>query len=385
MKKKISTHQACLLIVLSTIALKLSTLPAIMNDYASSNSYMICLFAIFFDFIGIFIILKTMEKIPDKNFFTLIKETLSKPVAIIIYSLLAIYFFTKSASALFQLHNYYSSSIFDDLNHSFGLLIILFLSLFLLKKNFRTFGRLMEVCFWPIAIAVMFTLIYPINSIKLTNLFPLFEDGLYPIWNGFLHTSFAFGDYVVLLILMGKIDYQKNTTKKILLHSINVLLFIFQFYIVFVGVYGHTAVNQSLALAELPLHNSFSVSVSKLEWLTIIVWTALLFIYANFMNKCCCECIDNIFGVCDSSPTSIAISILTTAIQLFTILEIGPIYNIYTDLTLAIIYKAFPILLIIILIISTTIHKSKSQSTQNSIKIRRDFNYGKTHKNLIQK
>ena len=62
MEKKITTRQACLLVVLTTIALKLSTLPAIMSDYASSNSYMICLVAIIFDFIGTLIILKVMEK-----------------------------------------------------------------------------------------------------------------------------------------------------------------------------------------------------------------------------------------------------------------------------------------------------------------------------------
>ena len=111
MEKKITTRQTALLVVLSTIALKLSTLPAIMSDYASSNSYMICLIAIIFDFLGTLIVLKIMEKIPEKNFFELIKSTLSKPVAITIYILLALYFFIKSAAALFQLQYSMNSTI----------------------------------------------------------------------------------------------------------------------------------------------------------------------------------------------------------------------------------------------------------------------------------
>lgn len=390
MEKKITTRQACLLVVLSTIALKLSTLPAIMSDYASSNAYMICLVAIIFDFIGTLIILKVMEKVPEKNFYELIKNTLSKSVAVVIYFFLALYFFIKSAAALFQLHNYYSSALFNELNHSFGLIIILFLSLFLLSKNFRTHGRLMEVCFWPITIAVTLTLLFPVNSIKLTNLFPLFEDGVYPIWNGFIHTSFAFGDYVVLFILMGKINYQKNTTKKILFYTLNVLFFIFQFYIVFIGVYGHTAVNQTLALSELPLHNSFSVTVSKLEWLTIIVWTALLFIYANFMNKCCCECLDNIFGVSAKKCNSIVLSIITVVLQVFTTFEVFPFARIYTNLPMSIATKVFPVGLIILLILCYIIHKKKGSKgmgiyTQNNTTKTRRRVYGETAKNAISK
>ena len=385
MEKKISTHQACLLIVLSTIALKLSTLPAIMSDYASSNSYIICFVAIVFDFIGTLIILKVMEKIPEKNFFELIKKVWSKPVAIIIYILLAIYFFSKSASALFQLHNYYSSSLFEDLNHSFGLLIILFLSLFLVSKNFRTFGRLMEICFWPIAIAVMFTLLYPINSIKLTNLFPLLEDGVYPIWNGFLHTSFAFGDYMVLFVLMGKIDYNKTTTKKILFYSLNVLLFVLNFYVVFVGVYGHTAVNQTLALSELPLHNSFSVTVSKLEWLTIIVWTALLFIYANFMNKCSCECLDRIFNISGKKSIPIVVSTLTTIVQLVVVFEPGHISKIFTNMPVGIASKIFPLVVIFILITSYLIDKKQNKNNFKNIKNTRRKTYGENTQKAIQK
>ena len=74
------------------------------------------------------------------------------------------------------------------------------------------------------------------------------------------------------------------------------LSFVFNFFFIFVGSFGETAVNQTLALGELPLHNPYPATIGRLEWLTIIIWTAILLIQGALLGNCCTKCFKYIFG-----------------------------------------------------------------------------------------
>ena len=294
MQKSLTSGQAGLILALFSVALKLSVLPAILNDYAANNSYIACLVALAIDFVISLIIINIMKKVPDKTFFDLLKDTFSKPVAIIISSLLLIYFVIKSFISLLELHDYYIASLFEELNPLFFIITFLLLLIWLFTKSFRNLGRTLQVVFWPMALGLMFVLIYPIRDVQITNLLPLFTNGVYPIFNGVFHTVFAFDDYIILLMIMGHIDFNKSTRKTLLLYLFSALSFVFNFYVIFVGSFGNTAVNQTLALNEVPLHNPYPATLGRLEWLTIIIWTSILLLESAILGKCACTCFDNI-------------------------------------------------------------------------------------------
>lgn len=359
MEKTISSNQAGLILILFTVGLKFSVLPAIMCDYASNNGYIVCLIALILDFLCTVAVILIMRKMPEKNFFDLIKETLSKPVAIIIYSILAVFFLIKCLIAILELHDYFIATLFEELNPLYFFIVLILLMFFLFNKPLRTFGRLLELFFWPMAVGLMFTLIFPIEDIELVNLFPIFQDGLFPIWNGIVHTSFAFGDYTILLILMGRISFKKGSVKKILFYMFSMINFIFNFYVVFVGTFGDTAINQTLALGELPLHNPYPSTIGKLEWLTIIIWTAILTIEAGILGKSASICFGHIFNKENFlAPSIITISIL---IILFSTsyLRLETAINIATDGTVVTISSLFQLLLIIILYVCYFIQKKQ--------------------------
>jgi hypothetical protein len=152
MEKTISSNQASLILILFTVGLKFSVLPAIMCDYASNNGYIVCLIALILDFLCTVAVVLIMKNIPEKNFFDLIKDTLSRPVAIIVYVLLAIFFLIKCLIAILELHDYFIATLFEELNPLYFLLVLMLLLFFLFNKNLRTLGRLLEVFFWPMAI-----------------------------------------------------------------------------------------------------------------------------------------------------------------------------------------------------------------------------------------
>ena len=106
MEKTISTNQTSLILIIFTVSLKLSVLPAITCDFANNDAYIVALIACIIDFLLTIAIIVIMQKIPQKNFFELTKETLSKPVAIIVCIFLFVYFFLKLLIAVLELHDY---------------------------------------------------------------------------------------------------------------------------------------------------------------------------------------------------------------------------------------------------------------------------------------
>lgn len=371
MGKTISTNQTSLILVIFTIALKLSVLPAITCDFSSTSAYMVVLFACVIDFLLTMATIIIMQKIPEKNFFGLIKETLSKTVAIIVYIFLFGYFFLKLLITLLELHDYYIVTLFEHLNPFFFILALMSLLLYLFKAEFRAIGRMIEICFWPLALGIIFTLVYPLGEVELANLFPLFEDGIYPVMNGLCRTSFAYGDFMILFVLMGNISYSKHARKKVLLYMSAVLGFIFNFYIIFVGTFGDTAVNQSLALSGLPLHSPYPTTIGRLEWLTIIMWSAILLIQVALLGISCTTCFKEIFGFSDRKIPTYVIILIFSVLYIPTYLKLDQVVAFGTSISFSIISKCFEILCVIILYISYFLITKKKKPFETNFKVGR--------------
>lgn len=364
MEKTISTNQTSLILVIFTVALKFSVLPALTCDYAGNNGYIVVLLGLIIDFLSTLIIVIIIRKIPEISFFDLLKNTLSKAVAIIVYSLLFIYFLIKLLIAMLELHDYYIVTLFENLNPIFFVATLMLLLLYMFNTGFRTIGRMIEILFWPLTIGIVFTLLYPIGEVEIVNLLPLFPDGAYPIFNGLFKTSFAYGDFMILFVMMGSIKYSKKGNKKILLYFATMLNFIFNFYIIFVGTFGDTAVNQSLALSELPLHNPYPTTIGRLEWLTIIMWTAILIFQVTLLGLSCSICLKEIFELRDKKITSAVTVGLLSAMYIPTYLQLQNILTIVTSIPFTSVTNTFEYSCIIILLISYTIHK-KTQKREN--------------------
>lgn len=371
MEKSLTGGQAGLILALFSVSLKLSVLPAIFNDYAANNSYISCLIALVIDFLVCLLIINIMKKVPDKTFFELMKDTFSKPIAIILNAVLMIYFLIKSLVALLELHDYYIASLFEELNPLYFVITFLFLLLWLCGKSFRNLGRSLQIFFWPMAIGLLFTLIYPIADIQLTNLLPLFQNGVYQIFNGIFHTAFAFDDYIILLMLMGHIDFNKKTKKTLIFYLFSVLNFVFNFYIIFVGSFGNTAVNQTLALNELPLHNPYSSALGRLEWLTIIIWTVILLLQSAVLGKCASKSFDNIFSTHDKKISPFVIVGLLGVGIFLSYLKLYDTVQFITSAPFSLVLLIFHAILLTLLVIAT-IMECKRQKNSNKGAIRNE-------------
>lgn len=362
MEKTISTNQASLIMCIFTIALKVSALPAIMFSFAGNDSYISCLIAIIFDFIGTVIIVNIMEKHPDETFFSITKETMGKTVAIITQVILLIYFIIRTILVLQELHDYFIATLFEELNPIYFLIILGLIMLYSTRKSFRTIGRLIELIFWPVAIAIAFTLVFPIKDLQIVKLLPVFEEGFFPIYRGLSRTTFAFGDYMILLIIMGKIKFEKKSKKKILIYMAGALSFIFNFFVIFVGCFGDFALNQTLALSELPLHNTTPATIGKLEWLTISIWTIILLVNAILLSIASVSVFDNIFGTNDRKWGSIVVTCIIMVAVTLTYLQLEGIVEFAISPAFASVVGGIQLSMIAILLIASVLKRNKGKS-----------------------
>lgn len=365
MEKTISTNQASLIMCIFTIALKVSALPAIMFSFAGNDSYISCLIAIIFDFIGTVIIVSIMEKHPDETFFFITKETMGKTVAIIIQVILLIYFIIRTILVLQELHDYFIATLFEELNPIYFLIILGLIMLYSTRKSFRTIGRLIELVFWPVAIAIAFTLVFPIKDLQIVKLLPVFEEGFFPIYRGLSRTTFAFGDYMILLIIMGKIKFEKKSKKKILIYMAGALSFIFNFFVIFVGCFGDFALNQTLALSELPLHNTTPATIGKLEWLTISIWTIILLVNAILLSIASVSVFDNIFDTNGKKCGSIVVTCMIMLTVTLTYLQLEGIVEFAISPAFASVVGGIQLSMIFILLIASILKRNKEKSPPN--------------------
>lgn len=376
MEKTISTNQACLILCVFTISLKLSALPAIMFSYAGNDGYISCLIALAFDFIGAIIIINIMHKHPDKTFFQLITERLGKVIAIIIHSLLLLYFLMKCILILQELHDYFIATLFEELNPIFFIIVLGLLIMFSASKNFRTIGRMIQLIFWPTVVTISFSLIFPINDLQIEKLLPIFEQGFNPIYLGISRTTFAFGDFMILLPMMGHITFEKNSKKKLLIYMSSTLSFVLNFFIIFIGSFGDFSGSQTLALSELPLHNTTPATIGKLEWLTLTIWTIILLVDAEIVSIASRTVFDTIFQRNDKKLGVVVTTGIVILAVTFTYLQLETLLEVIISPAFASTVGAVQSLMIIIIVLANTIKKNRPnepprQKTKTTLKKRK--------------
>ena len=360
MEKTLSTNQASLIFCIFTVGLKLSALPALMYNYAGNDSYIVCLIALIFDFIGTLVIVHIMHKHPDKTFSQILKESLGTAVSKIVLIILLLYFLAKCILVLQELHDYFIATLFEELNPIFFIIVLGLLILYATAKNFRSAGRLIELIFWPTFIGLIFTLLFPLEDMQIEKLLPLFTQGPYPMYKALQRTTFAFGDYMILLPLMGNVSLNQKSKKKILIYAFSTFNFVLNFFIIFAGSFGRFSVNQTLALGQLPLHNSTPATIGKLEWLTIIIWTVILLTDAIIIASASRSCFDTIFNVNGKKWTGYVLTAVIILIVSVTYMRLETIIQIATTPTFSTIAGGVQIAMILILIIANFISSKKS-------------------------
>ena len=294
MMKQLTNRQASILIFLSIVALKVIVLPSIIYFHAGSSGYVTIFFALIVDFTTLLLYLHIMKKNPDMKFFDIISSIIGNIFTKIVMVLLFVYFLIKSFLVLKSTFNFFVEVVYDNMNWFFFLISTLLFLYYILHKDLRICGRVGEILFWVIFVAINIVLIITGLNMDITAVLPVFQNGAFPLFSTGIQSAYAFGDYLIVIFMMGNIKYNERTSTQMTAYAFLGVSTILNFFIVFLCNFGHTAVNKDLAIADLALYIDLAVTVSRLEWIAIFIWTITLIMQLCIYSYCTKSSLDYI-------------------------------------------------------------------------------------------
>ncbi len=366
MTRKVSGMQCGLILFISAISLKFLVFPSLFSKYAFRDVYFSILMGIILDFIFSLIVIKIIIKHPHLTFKQLLTKTMGKTVATIIMFLLFSYFFIKGVVIIKETHNYFNETLFEHINWFMFIIPLFVLIAYLMIKDFRAIGRSLQFFCVLIFFALLFTILMPISEIDFSNLLPIFENGVGGVFKAFFYSAFAFGDYFVLFLLMGKVDVKPNTSKTIISYLIVADIIVFAFYVVFACIFGNLGLNHSQAISELLMYTSTRTSTGTLNWFNIMIWLLILFFEIGLVLSCSSQLVTEMFNFKTRYYSMMIIIVLLIGAVLYLYLSLIKAINIITSFPFVVYVIALQVLLpIICWLLSKTI---KSKSYINTIK-----------------
>lgn len=357
--KELTEHQVCVLLSLSIISIKFIVFPALYAKFAYQNMYWCAVFSSIIDLFFLGITLWFLKRNPDKTLKEILLENFGKVLTKIIYFILFVYFFAKSVLILKETHNFFLSNLFDEINWFFFIFPFLLLISYMMYKTIRTIGRTVEIFYVLIAIGLILGLIIPLTNFKLDNILPFLNNGLNPVFSGVFKGNFSYGDYLTIIMLLGKFKVTEKTSSKIFKYWSLTTILVIVFYLTYAGVFNVMGLTQNPAISKLPLNASFPATVSRLDWVTIIIWTILLIFQTGVYMIFCLESFINFTSVTNKSVgIFIVITLLfVSALALYLNLELS--VKIVTSNVFAIITILMQVSIPLLLLLSEMIKKRR--------------------------
>lgn len=359
MKKLLTSRQLSMILFISVISLKFLVFPAITTKFAGRSAYVSMFLYLLIELIIIVFVLLFIKKYNNYTFSEILSITFGKAFAKIVFSVLFIYFIFKTLFLIKETHNYFLEVIFDDLPWIYFILPLMLYILYVMTKSIDIMARTIEILFWFLIVSIGLTVLAPSYRIDLFNILPLFENGVTPVINGMIYSSFSFGDFLVLLLLMGKVDFSNKGLKKICFYGIFCLVFVTAFYVVFTAIFDNTGINHILAISDISVRSSYPYTQEKLDWLAILIWSIVLLFQIGVYAIVSKNCFNEIFQFKNKYVSVATISTILFGLSFAFYFNLELLIKIATSVPFVIVVISIYIAMLIILIITAMVLKFK--------------------------
>ncbi len=286
MTKKLSTRQMGLILFLSVVGQKFITLPVILYHYARNDAWFVMAIALAFDYLILRIYLWFVGKYPNVKFSQVCEAVAGKVIARLLFVVLFIYLFIKMCMIAKEVGYYFSEVLFEKINWVGFVFPSMLLYWFMLSKDLTCLGRSVEVIFPFVLLGIVFSIVTSLKNIDMLNLLPFFRTEPTNLLLAGIRSWWAFGNYVYLIVFTGEVNYSENFKKTILKYVHIAILLIIIFSLLFVSAFGNMTSSQGLAIGDMSLNSNNAIAVSKVDWLTIIIWSIKLTVQMAIMGHC---------------------------------------------------------------------------------------------------
>ena len=293
MKDKISMRQAGVISAFCILSNKILILPSLMYGQTKADSIFLITLMFAIDFLALPIFFKLKKTYPNLKLFELLSKFLTKYIAKLIFGVLIVYMLFKALLTFSIVYDYFKQQIYQDEFIWIAIICIVPVMNHAVLTGLKPAARTMEL-FFGVVISGIF-IIFFISFFTHISLPILFVSTAKQIFSGTFRYVFVFGDFILMFLLMDKIDYNKNEKKKIYIPSAVAMIIVIAVFFIFYSKYQVTAFMHNNALADILV---FSVQFNAIGRLDIIAMITIMTLATFQMEIFClafCESFVNVF------------------------------------------------------------------------------------------
>ena len=306
---KISSRQLYFFLACVLPVGKLVYLPTLLAQHAKND----LLFPMFAGYLleaaVVFCVLLAAKK--NRNIYALLEGTIGKIGAVAVLSLFSLFFFYAALLPLLEQRIFVQSVFYDTLPSLAAFAPFFLFSAYLCAKPFSSQGRVWDILGPISVVSLLGILILSVGECDFGALLPVGGGGLAGNLKGLSSAAGWFFDGAILLMLLGRIDYQKGTAWKgtlfYLAGGLGVLLFLAVFY----AVFGDLAMDQFFAIAKTSKYFSGITVLGRIDYIFIFGLSLVMAFLCTVPLQAGIECYLQPFG----RPHHLA-TILSVAVNL---------------------------------------------------------------------
>lgn len=326
---KINTRQVCFILFAYTAASRLLMYPSVLSAACRRD----LLFPALINFVIstlVILSLAILSSRTDKTFYELLRDSIGKVGARIVFGFFAVYFLLAAFMPIFE-HEQYIHAIFYDTTST----RVVFLPFFIFTayaacKSFTNIGRCADICAPIFAVCMTLIFLMGVGEAKFVTLLPMLKEPPAGIIKGVGDTALWFTEPCWLLMFMGHFKYRKGDAAKITLSYAGGAITVLFFLAIFQGIYGGIASSRTFAIARTSLFFSAIESIGRIDLLVLFVLEVVL-LFSLVLNiqlgvHSAAKCI----GTDKLAVVSLVINALFALIVLIFDKFYGAIYELFT-------------------------------------------------------
>ena len=267
---ELSGRQSIYLLVICSLAIKVQTLPSMIASNLGRFGWLYFLILAIIDILFILLALYINKIGNGKTLYEVLSETIGKVGAKFISALFGLYFIFSAILPYEALHNVFANILFEDLSWPLFSILLVIAVFYLGSRGLKTIGRVSELYFNIIAVSFIALLVISYSTASLNRLLPLAELNVSKLSLTAFNYSFWFGDFLLVLMFMGKVQPTKKYTLKITLAFVAELLLVTFAYMIFYGIYGNFTLYQNNMITDISEFSLLNLEIGRLDWFLML-------------------------------------------------------------------------------------------------------------------
>jgi hypothetical protein len=291
MKKTISIRQVAIICFIATLSLKTTILPSMLYKEVGIDSLFIIIIYSMIDLMSFLLIYQLLKKNQDISFYTFLCKRVGKVVAKIILFIIFIFYFFKMQFLTQGGFVFAREVVFQEADLFLFIFILLVLSGALYLFRLKSYARTVEF-FYPVFFSLFIIfLIIPFFTTKIYDIRPIFETETKKFLTTTLEYLLASGNFIFLLLFMGKIkfDNKKADFNYLFARIVIGLVLLILFYFTFNSAFKYTGFLHANAVSDLVQFVPAPSILGNFDLFTISLTKLLFGLQGGLFTYAMCE------------------------------------------------------------------------------------------------